>query len=340
MFYRTFFCILYLLFLSFSPLAFSATVNKNFHNLVFAGGGVLGVAYVGALEAIEKHAQSISNIENVVGTSIGAVFATITSLRYTTAEMKQIVNNLDFKKFADQGIISVESKDIFGNETVNVIEFVKLLLNERESYGANSGNFLEYWVEKLIAAKVRKSCATFRDLHENNDFAELYVIAANITDNKVEIFSFEHTPDIVVSKAVRASASVPIVFDVVKIGKKVFIDGGMYSNYPIDFFNNKGKYRKHQDTLGLNFVNHKAFKNFSILDNAEDDDFDWEKYLSSIITPTFISQDFNYMESANLDRSIIIDNLDITPFDFNLSHKQKQALFKEGYKAASEYFRY
>ncbi|MBQ4875139.1 MAG: patatin-like phospholipase family protein [Rickettsiaceae bacterium H1] len=310
-------------------------VSKNFNNLVFAGGGVLGVAYVGALEAIEEHAQLISNIKNVIGTSIGAVFATITSLRYTIVEMKQIMNNLDFKKFADQGIVSLKSKDIFNNESINIINFIKLLWNERRLYGLNSGHFLESWVEKLIAAKVRKDFATFRDLHENDDFAELYIIAANITDNKVEIFSFEHTPDVVVSKAVRASASVPIVFDVVKIGKKVFIDGGMYSNYPIDFFNNKSRY---QDTLGLNFINSEVFKNSSILNNTEDGNFGWEKYLSSIVTVSQVAQHFDYMQSNNCNRTIIIDDLGINSFNFNLSNEQKQKLFEEGHKAASEYF--
>ena len=40
----------------------------KFKNLVFEGGGVKGIAYVGALEVLEKE-QILGNIKRVAGTS-------------------------------------------------------------------------------------------------------------------------------------------------------------------------------------------------------------------------------------------------------------------------------
>ncbi|MBQ4875141.1 MAG: patatin-like phospholipase family protein [Rickettsiaceae bacterium H1] len=329
-FYLSFFFIIY-------PSVSIGKINKDFSNLVFAGGGILGIAYVGALKAIEEHTQPTNNIKNVIGTSIGSIFATMTSLRYSSAEMKIIMDELNFKDFADQDITSLESEDIFGHKRRNIGKgLLPLILNKRDGFGLNSGEFLENWIEDLVAAKIDKNYATFRDLHENGNFAELYVVAANITDNRVEYFSFDHTPDVVISKAVRASTSMPIIFDVTDIGGKMFVDGGIYNKYPINFFNNLYKF---EDTLGINFAPHKFFENSDVTEENMKGEFGWDKYILSIVASTFIAQHFDYINSNNPKHTITINTLGATPFNFNLSKEKRQELFEEGYRAALEYFK-
>jgi predicted acylesterase/phospholipase RssA len=66
---------------------------------------------------------------------------------------------------------------------------------------------------------------TFRQLHERvqvqrsmggstqNRFKDLFIIATDITHQRPEVFSYETTPDWSIWEAVRASMSIPIVFD-------------------------------------------------------------------------------------------------------------------------------
>ncbi len=47
-------------------------MNYPFRKLVFEGGGVKGIAYVGAMEILEEN-QILQNIHRVGGTSAGAI---------------------------------------------------------------------------------------------------------------------------------------------------------------------------------------------------------------------------------------------------------------------------
>ncbi len=72
----------------------------NFKNLVFEGGGVKGIAYVGALDVlIEK--EILKDIERVGGTSAGAINAILVGLGFSQEETKDILWSLDFKKIMD-----------------------------------------------------------------------------------------------------------------------------------------------------------------------------------------------------------------------------------------------
>ena len=50
-------------------------MTRTIENLVFKGCGVLGIAYAGAIKALEKQGV-LKDIKRTVGTSAGAVAAT------------------------------------------------------------------------------------------------------------------------------------------------------------------------------------------------------------------------------------------------------------------------
>ncbi|VFS56685.1 Patatin-like phospholipase [Leminorella grimontii] len=58
-----------------------------FENLVFEGGGVKGIAYVGALEVLEEEGI-LDNVKNVAGSSVGAIAAVLVGLGYKNARLK------------------------------------------------------------------------------------------------------------------------------------------------------------------------------------------------------------------------------------------------------------
>ncbi|MCY8177299.1 patatin-like phospholipase family protein, partial [Bacillus inaquosorum] len=71
-----------------------------FRNLVFEGGGVKGIAYVGALEILEEH-KILKSIRRVGGTSAGAIVALLVGLGYSSCEIEQKLKEVDLKSFMD-----------------------------------------------------------------------------------------------------------------------------------------------------------------------------------------------------------------------------------------------
>jgi len=67
-------------------------------NLVFKSGGVLGIAYSEAIEALEKEGV-LSQVKRTAGTSAGAVAAVLISLGYSSNELVKVLGNTHFKKF-------------------------------------------------------------------------------------------------------------------------------------------------------------------------------------------------------------------------------------------------
>jgi len=72
---------------------------SQFRNLVFEGGGVKGIAYIGAMQVMNQRGYLGDHIKRVGGTSAGAINALIYSLGYDIHEQQEILNSTDFKKF-------------------------------------------------------------------------------------------------------------------------------------------------------------------------------------------------------------------------------------------------
>ena len=73
---------------------------SQFRNLVFEGGGVKGIAYVGALEVLDDRGI-LSDIGRVAGTSAGAITATLLALGATRDQVEAICRGTDFRSFMD-----------------------------------------------------------------------------------------------------------------------------------------------------------------------------------------------------------------------------------------------
>ncbi|WP_242856045.1 patatin-like phospholipase family protein [Ruminiclostridium josui] len=62
-------------------------------NLVLSGGGIKGIAFVGAYEEIEKKYKRIGNI---AGVSAGALVGALIGAGYTSRELGKIMKEFDF----------------------------------------------------------------------------------------------------------------------------------------------------------------------------------------------------------------------------------------------------
>jgi NTE family protein len=330
-----------------------------FKNLVFEGGGVKGIAYVGAIKVLEEKGI-LPNIERVGGTSAGAINAVLVGLGYTSAQTMNIMNKLDFKKFMD---------DDFG-----VIRDVDRLLNE---FGWHKGAFFRKWISKLIKKRTGNPDATFAELQQQKKakgFRDMYFIGANISTHFAEVFSHEHTPRMCIADAVRISMSIPLFFASHRSPRgDVYVDGGLLDNYPVKLFDRKkylaqedlsdhgqetkyykkhnkllkrkgldiGPYLYNKETLGFRLDSEKEIAVFR--DQAEPAHAEITGFLSyslNLIKTIMDSQSNTHLHSDDWQRTIYVDTLGVKTTDFSLTDAKKKALVESGRNGAETYLKW
>jgi len=182
--------------------------------LLFAGGGMRGVAYAGALERLES-AGALRCVRGVAGVSIGALVAFLYAVGYSVAEVRRIAFDLDFGTLQH-----VDEETVF---TVS------------ENYGIDDGAGVRAWLEGLLRRRGLVGGTRFRDL-KTLGFPELRVYACRLRDAATVEFSARRTPAIPIVDALMASIAVPLYFVPVRIGRDVYVDGGVTDNYPLALF--------------------------------------------------------------------------------------------------------
>lgn len=321
-----------------------------FKNLVFEGGGVKGIAYVGALQVLAQE-DALDQITRVGGASAGAIMALLVGLNYSIAEIETILRGLDFNNFLD---------DDFG-----IIRDTERLIGE---YGWYKGDFFRNWIGELIKRKTGSSEATFNDLKSAGTFRDLYFVGTNLSTEFGEVFSHEHTPRDCVADAVRITMSIPLFFAAVRsIRGDVYVNGGLLDNYPIKLFDREkyladpsfGKrtayYDQHnaqlaasgigvspyvynKQTLGFRLDSAKEIAVFR--DHAEpprtviNDFFDYAK---AIVGTLLESQQSQHLHGDDWQRTVYIDTLGVGTTDFDLDDERKNALVQSGQSGAQKY---
>lgn len=190
--------------------------------ICFAGGGIKGVAHIGALKALEE--ENIK-FDYIAGTSSGSIVACLYSVGYNSDEIYEI-----FKKYINK---------INYFEIKNIIKLISGILIKRKIIitGLNSGKK----IEKLI----NKECAKKEINNINQINKKLLIPCVNLKTGDVYIFSSiknrnrkEYSDNIIyknninIGKAVRASCSYPGVFSPCIIEDNYMVDGGIRENVP------------------------------------------------------------------------------------------------------------
>ncbi|MFQ5850649.1 MAG: patatin-like phospholipase family protein, partial [Candidatus Binatia bacterium] len=331
------------------------TMPYHFRNLVFEGGGIKGIAHVGAMEVL-KDKGILPNIRRVGGTSAGAINATLFALGFSTAEQNNIMKNLDFNNFVD---------DSWG-----VVRDTERLINR---FGWYKGDFFHEWISAHINKKLGDPNVTFENLKEARR-PDLYVYGTNLSTRFGEVFSHEHTPSARISDAVRISMSIPLFFAAFRNARNdVYVDGGVLNNYPVKLFDrekyidpesrnkmavktdyyekenkrflkkrpNSSPYRYNKETLGFRLDSKQEIGLFRYgsepKHNEIDDFFD---YIKALVTTIIESQGNRHLHGDDWQRTVYIDTLGVGTTEFDLTEAMKKRLRESGRKCTEAYFRW
>ena len=172
--------------------------------LIMKGGGMKGLAYIGALQELRRY----YSFDMYAGTSAGAITAALLGAGYTADELRSIMMETDFSAFLPERLSRLTNLIFYG--------------------GLYRGIRLTLWLDKLLATKL--------DSISQVVLGQLPIpvsVYACRRDKDAIIFDSFNRASTPVSYAVRCSMSIPFFFTPEWSEGIYVFDGGMRHNYPV-----------------------------------------------------------------------------------------------------------
>jgi NTE family protein len=308
---------------------------------VFVGGGVKGIALVGALRAFE---EAGFQWQNVAGTSAGAITAALVAVGYSAEELKKVMDDrVDFSKLMDTA--GIGKLPVVG-------PWLSLLVTR----GMYKGDYLLALMRDLIAEKTGKERVTFADLivpkepgDSEEDYQKKYryilqVVASDISRNEMlvlphDITSLGRDPDrLEVALAVRMTMSIPFFFKPVIVAERTnpgnkhwIVDGGMLSNFPIDLFDSPPDQTPAWPTFGFLLWEPGSEK------PRQERIRGLISMTRAMVNTMSTAHDRKALKEADASRIVKIPTGKYTTTDFDLSAEDRDWLYNSGYQAAHEF---
>jgi NTE family protein len=328
------------------------TDKRNPADAVFEGGGVKGIAFVGALAVMEKKWEW----QRVGGTSAGAIVAAFTAANMSSNDIRLRLDKIRLTELMDTGW---EDRADYLLSRLSPLRFVprvgtlrEHLLSVVKDFGIYEGDkFME-----IVNANLPDGIRTFGNLLYDpslpNDSPYRYklrVVASDITAHRMlvlpqDIRYFGRNPDeLPIAEALRMSMSIPFFFEPWKLkdskGKvHCIVDGGILSNYPIWMFDPPIGENPSWPTFGFNLYDpaDKADGEQPFPEDVEEVDNVFE-FAKCIWDTLFSALDKRYIAQRHWARTIPIDNCRIPGTQFSLSDEEKERLLRSGEEGAQKF---
>lgn len=289
-------------------MKFEKNINKNIEDeinnicitnkktkLVLCGGGMKGLYLIGGLKYLSE-LDILKNITTYAGTSIGGLICFMLSIDYSIDELYKCLKTFNFENTIDENF---DLNSIF------------------KDYSINSHQNIDFIVEKIMNYKNINKNITLIQLY-NKTKKKIILTSVNIYDKICEYISYETYPDLEILTALKMTMAVPLLFPPIKLNNKLYIDGGILNNFPIDIFNDNL-----DEVIGINLQSEFLYvKNYDNIIN----------YILRIMSIFFQPNikkftDENY---KNIVYNIKIDN-DVKTFNFELTSEKKKEMYLNGY---------
>lgn len=187
--------------------------------LVLSGGSAHGLAHIGVIKLIEELEIPI---DYIAGTSMGSIVGAMKAMGYSASEIGDIAVNLNWQKIISN---KIETSEVAPSEKQfhNIFPFSFVVSNRgvKLPIGAVDSHNLDALLTRL-----------YSPAYAINDFDSLPIpFACNTTDiakcENIELNSGS------LSHALRRSMSIPSFFSPVREGEKLYVDGGVTNNFPV-----------------------------------------------------------------------------------------------------------
>lgn len=287
---------------------------------VFAGGGIKAIAFIGALQEMERRG---ANFKRLAGTSAGGIFSALIASGYTSNEIYHELEKADLQLLLDP------------NTSILPFAFMKWL-KLYKSLGLYKGIELEEWLTELLE---KKGVSTFGDLEPGS----LKLVASDLTKGRLAVLpddlpGYGLVPEkFSIARAVRMSCSIPYFFEPIRIidGKgqpSIFVDGGLLSNFPIWLFMKKRAMRLDRPVIGFNLTPNLEKMPPNKITNAVG-------MFTSLFKTMRTAHDMRYISEEHAKNIVFIPVDNVSTIDFNLKKEEKEALIKLGRDKTESFFK-
>ncbi len=195
--------------------------------VVLSGGGAKGVAHIGALKVIEEAGIPV---DYIVGTSMGSIIGGLYSIGYTPAQMDSLVRAQDWIYLLTD---ATDRKEESLTKKLKSERYTLSIPFKKTPKDALKGGIIQG----------RNLAKLFSELtegyHDSIDFKNLPTPFACVTHNLADGSEYVFDKG-KLALAMRASMSIPGVFQPVHWNNMVLVDGGLSNNYPVDIAKKMG----------------------------------------------------------------------------------------------------
>jgi NTE family protein len=275
-------------------VSFTASQGKEI-DLVLSGSGTRHPAYVGAIRALLENGYQIKRVAGVSG---GGLVACALSDGIINAQdpPEAILKRISFK--VDKG-------------KKGFIERWKRFYNLIKQLGFYSGDEFEDFLDKVFAGKMMSDLKIPTKIY-----------GTDIWNQKVVVFT--NNDHLKISRALRMTTSVPILFTPVKFNGGLIVDGGIGGSFPIDAFKDGarpiiGMRLKAPETLPKNVTSPDELSLF--------------QYIKLILLTIFTSLEKEHMQQVPPPGAQIIalDIGDFSRIDPDINEKERIDMYQSGY---------
>jgi NTE family protein len=194
--------------------------------LVLSGGGAKGLAHIGVLKVLEREGIPIDYIG---GTSMGGLVGGLYAVGYTPDQLDIISHDLPWAKLLSD---EKERRDLSLQEKHDFDRYLLSLPMTGFIPGLPKG----LKEGQLVINVLNKLTWSANDI---TDFTQLptpfFCVATDIETGDTVLIESGDLP-----KSLRATMSIPSIFNPIEINGKTVIDGGIVNNFPTDIMLAKG----------------------------------------------------------------------------------------------------
>lgn len=289
--------------------------------LVLRGGGPKVIGFLGAVQKLQE-AQMLSEVKRYAGTSGGAISATLLALGLRAQDVSLILSQTNGNYFLDHLFTEERLREFITSnlswnllldigrvvkdciETESALPLLKdllfkFLISAYHSTGICSGQRFLDWIDLRIQDETGIKQCTFGELadlikHKRRNskgrlFKDLHVFATKIgSEQKIVHFNSEDPKyaHVIISEAVRASMSIPLIFEAHSLILKENLEDGSVEFYTenrtfrfSDYHQLRNKIKREKNLCEPSYVDGGLLRNFPL------EDFDKRKFIYNGLSP-------------------------------------------------------
>ena len=302
-------------------------------DLVLEGGGVKGIGLIGAISVLEEAGYTF---RRVAGTSAGSIIGAFVAAGMTTADMRSIMEELDYRRFRDE--VGVRRVPLLG-------EPLALWFH----HGIYAGNYMRDFIAGHLADHGVRTFGDLRDDDAESSAApderfKLVVHVSDVSRSRLLRLPWDYQPafgidpdEQLVADAVRASASIPFFFRPIKLRPATgdpswLVDGGMMSNFPVDVFDRTDGRPPRWETIGIRLSAESP--SGAVVNEVRN-----LRSLTEAMFHTMMSwYDLTHINAPSvIARTVFVDTTGYRATDFSITKADQQRLYESGRAGAEKW---